>query len=101
MLLSRGLRLLLSGFEDAFFIAPDALMRVQAFENEFRGRDLLLRAFLLRHAERAELLDQALNFFQVVQRFRAAETESDNWISPPRSNHCTICCTLAPVKYWS
>jgi hypothetical protein len=29
--------LFLSGFEDSFFVAADALVGVQAFENEFRG----------------------------------------------------------------
>ena len=44
-------------------------MRVQAFQNELGGGHLLLRAFFLRYPERTEFLHQALNFFQVLQRF--------------------------------
>ena len=35
--LFRLLRLLLSGGEDSLFVAADALVRVQAFENKFGG----------------------------------------------------------------
>src|SRR5882762_2042707 len=47
IVLNRFLRLLrlrrfFSGAEDAFFVAADALVRVQAFQNKFRGRHLLL-----------------------------------------------------------
>jgi hypothetical protein len=67
--------LFLSGFEDSFFIAADALVRVQALEDEFGGGDLLLRTFFLRDAERAEFVDEALNVFKFSRASRA-ETES-------------------------
>jgi hypothetical protein len=74
---SRGFGLLLSGFEHAFLAAADALVRVQTLEDELRGGNLLLGTFFLRNAQRAEFVDQALNFFQ----FSSASTprsESDN-----------------------
>ena len=70
--------LFFSGLEDSLFVAADALVRVQAFEDEFGGRDLLLGALFLRDAKRAELVDQALNPFQIFQRFKQRETESDS-----------------------
>src|SRR4029077_20200941 len=59
------LGLFLSGFENALLVAANTFVRVQAFEHEFCGRDLLLRALFLRDAEGAEFVGQSLDFFQV------------------------------------
>ena len=67
------LELFLSRFEYSLFIAADALVRMQAFEDEFRGGDLLLRTFFLRDAERAEFVDQALNLFKIFKRFESGD----------------------------
>jgi hypothetical protein len=69
--------LFFSGFEHAFFVAADALVRVQAFEDEFGSGDLLLGTFFLRDAQRAEFVDQALNAFR-FSALRRREIESDN-----------------------
>ena len=42
------LGLFLSGFEDSLFAATNAFVRVQAFEDKLRGRDLLLGTLFLR-----------------------------------------------------
>src|ERR1700685_2195762 len=60
--------LFFSGFEDALFAAADSLMRVQAFEDEFGGGDLLLGAAVARDLQRAEFVEQALNLGQIVER---------------------------------
>src|SRR5579863_1102514 len=57
-------RLLFSGLEHALLVASDALVRVQALENEFGGRYLPLGGFLLRHAQRPKLVNQTLNSSQ-------------------------------------
>jgi len=49
--------------------AADALVGVKAFEDEFRGGDLLLGAFFLGDAERAEFIDQSLNPSQILKSF--------------------------------
>src|SRR5271165_2061588 len=54
-LLARGLRLLLSRFEDALFAAADALVRVQTFEDEFRCRNLQFGTLFLRNSQWTEL----------------------------------------------
>src|ERR1700728_5168306 len=65
--------LLFSRFEHALLVAANALVRVQALQNELRGGDLLLRALLLRYPERAQLVDQALDFFQILQRLESGD----------------------------
>src|SRR5579863_8518497 len=68
--LTRRLGLFLSGLEYALLAAADTLVSVEAFQNEFGGRNLLLRAFFLGHAQRPEFVDQALNLFQVFERLQ-------------------------------
>src|SRR5579864_8195476 len=63
-LLPHGLRLLLARLEYALFAASDALVRMQAFENELRRRNLLLRAILVRNPKRPEFVDQSLDALQ-------------------------------------
>src|SRR5258706_7664039 len=59
--LAHRLWLLLSGLEHALLAAADALVRMQAFQDEFCRGHLLLWAFFLRNAQRTQLVDQALN----------------------------------------
>src|SRR5580704_7952012 len=72
-LLPHWLGFLFSGFEYSFFVAAYALVGVQAFKNKFGGGDLLLGTLFLGDAERSQLVDQALNFFQVFQRFKSCD----------------------------
>src|SRR5580704_505815 len=72
-LLPHRLGFLFSGFEYSFFVAAYALVGVQAFKNKFGGGDLLLGTLFLGDAERSQLVDQALNFFQVFQRFKSCD----------------------------
>src|SRR6185437_4360192 len=63
-LLSDRFGFLLSGSKHAFLVASDALVRVQAFQDELCAGYLLLSTFLLGNSERAQLVDQALNSSQ-------------------------------------
>jgi hypothetical protein len=55
------LRRLFTGAEDPFFVASDALVGVQAFEDELGGGDLDLRAFFGTNIEFRQLVHQALD----------------------------------------
>src|SRR5579859_3494634 len=68
-LLPHGLRLLLACLEYALFAASDALVRVQAFENELRRRNLLLGTLFLRDTQWSQLIDESLNPLEVLERF--------------------------------
>src|SRR5215471_2910672 len=68
-LFAHRLRLLVSGLEHALFAAADALVGVQAFEDELCGRNLLFGALFRRYSKRAEFLDQSLNSAKVLECF--------------------------------
>src|ERR1700722_8463607 len=61
-LLALRFGLFFSRFENSFFVAANALVGVQAFENELCRRYLLLSTFFLRDAEWSEFIHQTLNF---------------------------------------
>src|SRR5450432_3891118 len=58
------LRLFFSRGENTLFIPPDALMRVQAFENKFSRRDLDFRTVLGSNADLYRFFHQSLNASQ-------------------------------------
>src|SRR5437868_4486547 len=63
------LRLFLSGAEHALFVASDALVGVQAFEDKLGCRHLNFRRICLLHAEGVELFVQSLNIFERGHQF--------------------------------
>src|SRR5580698_10225980 len=72
-LFANRLGLFFSCFEDSLFIAAYALVGVEAFEDEFGGGDLLLRAVFLRDGQGTQFIDQALNFFQVFDSLEGGD----------------------------
>src|SRR5579859_4382451 len=66
--LPHGLRLLLACLEYALLAASDALVRVQAFENELRRRNLLLGTLFLRDTQRSQLVDESLDSLEILKR---------------------------------
>src|SRR6266852_2455388 len=66
------LRRLLAGAEDAFFASPDALVCMQAFEDKFRGRHLLLGGVFRADVHFDGFLHQALDAAQRSERLSGA-----------------------------